>query len=314
MTLPTMTLRTKTIATACATLALVWAASAQPAQARWTFHDDAVGEKITAPPGGTRTEACAGRLQATAGYGHFIDVDGGEDPAAFQVPAQARDAVSYQVWKAPAGFTSFAGAIEDRTAGQVYFDPDGSGTRHRATLAGHVTTPARAVLRTPEPSGGNSHVSGTFIFAAAPISVALTGVSPGDRLGLLPVGTGSFVDVTAIDCGLPLVRGRVDLLPGSRRNPVHPTNAAELVPVRIFGSRNLNVRRITTVHLGEALAASARRPRDVNRDGRPDRLYTFRQGETDIMCIDTAVTVTGLTSDHKRFQARSSIAPAGCPD
>lgn len=53
-------------------------------------------------------------------------------------------------------------------------------------------------------------------------------------------------------------------------------------------------------------------PKDVNHDGRPDRLY-FRQGDTDIMCIDTDVQVTGRTSDHKRFQAGNPITTAGCP-
>jgi hypothetical protein len=313
MTLRTSTsTSTRTIATACAALALAWAA-AQPAQARWTFHDDAVGEKITAPAGGTRAQTCADRLHATAGYGHFIDVANGEDPAAFQVPAQARDAISYRVWKAPPGFRSFAGAVED--SGGVYFeDPADPTIHHQATLVGRVTTPPRALLRTPEPSGGNPHVSDNFVFAAAPISVRLTGVAPGNALGLgpTPQSGGIFVDVTAIDCGLPVVKARVDVLPGSRRNRVHPTNAAERIPVRIFGTRRLNVRRITSVHLGEAAPASVRRPKDANRDGRADRVYYFRQGETDMMCIDTSVKVTGSTSNHKRFQGRSAIRTAGC--
>jgi hypothetical protein len=308
-----MNLRTKTIASACAALALAWVASAQPAHARWRFHDDAVGEKITAPPGGTRAQTCAGRLQGTAGYGHFIDVANGENPAAFQIPAQATIAVSYRVWKAPRGFHSFQGAVEDTAAGAVYFeDPDG--TRHQATSVGRVTTPRRAVLRTPEPSGGNPNVSDNFVFASAPISVPLTGVAPGDALGLIPAGGGGgiFVSVTAMNCGLPVLKSKVDVLPGSRNNPVHPTNAAELIPVRVFGSRRLDVRRITTVRLGEAAPASARPPRDVNRDGRPDRTYYFRQGDTDMMCIDTVVKVTGQTRDHKRFQGHNRITTAGC--
>jgi hypothetical protein len=303
-----MNLRTKTIAWACAALALAWVATAQPAQARWRFHDDSVGEKITAPPGGMRSQTCAGRLQATSGWGTSSY---GDDPATFQIPAHARTRVRYEVWQTPPGFDSFAGAVEDRAAHAVYLeDPDG--TRHRATLVGGVTTPARAPLPTPEPSGGNPNLGGVWVFASAPISVPLTGVVPGDTLGLIPVGTGSFVDVTAMDCGLPVLTGKVDVLPGSRSNTVHPTDAAELIPVRIFGSRRLDVRRITTVHLGEAAPASVGAPRDVDRDGRPDRVYTFRQEATDIMCIDTAVKVTGQTRDHTRFQVRSPITTAGC--
>jgi hypothetical protein len=310
-----MTLRTKTIASACAVLALAWAVSAQPAQARWTFHDDSLGESITAPPGGTRAQTCAGRLEATSGYGHFIDVANGEDPATFEIPAAARTAVGYEVWKAPPGFHSFSGALEDFDTGQVYFeDPDG--TRHPAALVGGVTTPPRAVLATPVPAGGNRNVSDNFVFTSAPLSAPLTGVAPGDVLGLIPAADGSgggiFVDVTAMDCGLPVLKSKIDVIPGSQVNTVHPNDAEELVPVRIFGSPRLRVRRITSVHLGEATPASARPPRDVNRDGRPDRLYQFRQGDTRMMCIDTGVKVTGRTSDRLRFQGRNPITTAGC--
>ena len=311
-----MTLRTKTIGTICAALALAWVGSAEPALARWTFHNDAVGEEITAPPGGTRAQTCAGRFRAVAGYGHFIDVTNGEVPAAFQIPPEATRAVRYEVWKAPRGFHTFNLASED-DGGPYFEDPDG--TRHRATLMARVTTPRRVALPTPMPSHGNPHVSGNFIFASAPISVRLRGVAPGDALGLRPAQHSGFVSVTAMNCRLPVLNGKVDVRPGSRGNAVHPNNAQELVPVRIFGSPRLRVRRVVEVHLGEAAPASvppalrpSLRPRDVNGDRRPDRLYYFRQGDTDMMCIDTRVKVTGRTSDHKRFQGRNPIATSGC--
>jgi hypothetical protein len=314
-----MTLWTKTTASVCATLALAWVAAAEPALARWTFHNDAVGEEITAPPGGTRAQTCAGRLRGVGGYGHYIDVSNGEDPAAFPIPSAALQAVRYEVWKAPRGFDSFNSALEDE-AGRPYFeDPDG--TRHPATLAGRATTARRVALPTPLPSHGNRHVSGNFVFASAPISIRLRGVAPGDALGLIPAQqSGSIVvNVRAMSCRLPLLTGKVDVRPGSRRNTVHPNNAAELVPVRIFGSQRLHVRRIAEVHLGEAAPASVSpalrpslRPRDTNGDGRLDRLYYFRQGDTDMMCMDTGVKVTGRTSDHKRFQGHNPIATAGC--
>ncbi|MGA8211570.1 MAG: hypothetical protein WB798_15635 [Nocardioidaceae bacterium] len=315
-----MTLHTKAVVTAVATLALAWAAAAPPALARWAFHDDSVGERITAPPGGTRAQTCAGRLNATSGFGHFIDVDAGEDPAAYQLPAQARAAVAYEVWKAPTGFRSFGTAVQDVEAGQVYFeDPDG--TRHQATVVGRVTTRPRAVLATPVPANGNRDASDSFIFTTAPLSVPLRATAPGNVLGLTPAGHGGgiFVTVTAIDCRVPIRRARVDVVPGSQRNTVHPTQTQELVPVRVFGGPRLRVGRISQVHLGEAAPASVPpeleptlRPRDVNGDGRPDRLYYFRQGDTDIQCIDRDVRVTGRTSDGNRFQGRSAITTAGC--
>jgi hypothetical protein len=311
-----MTLRTTTVASTCAALALAWVAGAQPALARWTFHDDTVGEKVTAPPGGTRAQTCAARLRAVSGYAHNIDVTGGEDPSAFQIPPQARTAVTYEVWKAPAGFHSFDGASRD-AQGVFFEDPDG--TRHSATLVAHVTTPPRRPLPTPEPSGGNRHVSGEFVFTTAPISAPLHGVAPGDALGLNPAQHDSWVNVTAMSCRLPVVASRVDVIPGSQPNVVHPENATELVPVRVFGSRRLHVGRIIAVHLGEAAPTTpppaqqpSLRPHDVNGDGRADRLYYFRQGDTDIMCVDTHVTVTGQTNDHKRFQGGNDITTAGC--
>jgi hypothetical protein len=107
----------------------------------------------------------------------------------------------------------------------------------------------------------------------------------------------------------------VDLRPRSQQNTVRPEAFGELVPVRVFGSRQLRVRRISSVYLGEAAPAPGqppRRPRDVNGDGHLDRVFVFRQGDTRMMCIDGRVKVTGRTSDAKRFQDRVPITPTGC--
>jgi hypothetical protein len=315
-----MTLRTKTIASACTTLALAVAwTSAQPAMARWTFHNDSLGETITAPAGGTRAQTCTNRLAAVSGWARFIDVENGEDPAALRIPAEAKTAVDYEVWKAPPGFPNFNLAIEDEGGGVYFEDPDG--TRHEASVVGRTTTPPRKSLRTPIPANGNPKVRDNFVFTSAPMSVRLRGVKPGDALGLRPAREpgGIYVNVTAMDCRLPVLKAKVDVRPGSKANKVYPNKAQKLIPVRIFGSARLNVKRIKEIHLGEAAPASVPqklkpklKPRDVNRDGRLDRLYYFRQGDTYIMCIDTKVNVTGRTSDKKRFQARSAIAAAGC--
>jgi hypothetical protein len=318
-----MTLRTKTIASACATLALglAWAAAPQPALAGWHFHDPKVGETITAPPGGTRAQTCADQFAAVTGWSAILSH--GEDPATYQIPAEALTAVDYELWKAPPGFQSFRGNARSDGNGVYFEDPDG--TRHDATSVARVTTPVRAALPTPVPANGNPNRSVTFVFTTAPISVSLSGVTPGDVLGLRH-GNFSFVEVTAMDCSLPVLKAKVDVIPRTRANKVHPNNGDpsygrgdDLVPVRIFGSKRLRVGGITEVHLGEAAPASVRaklrpklRPKDVNHDGRPDRLYYFRQGDTDIMCIDTDVQVTGRTSDHKRFQAGQPITTAGC--
>lgn len=311
-----MELRTRTVASGCAALALgvALAASAQPALARWTFHDSSIGETITAPAGGTRSQTCTDRLLGAGGWATFVDVENGEDPAEVVIPPGATSRVDYEVWKAPAGFDSFNLASEDDSG--VYFE-DTDGTRHPAASVGRVTTPPRSVLRAPRPANGDSAVSDNFVFTSASISLPLRGVAPGDVLGLRPAGHGGgiFVNVVAMDCSLPVLKAKADVVPGSATNVLQPKKPEELVPVRVFGRSGLAVRRITEVHLGQAPPASvppelqpSMRPADVNGDGRLDRLYYFRQGDTDVMCDDTSVTLTGLTSDRKRFQARSPIA------
>jgi len=310
-----MTLRTRTIAgvAAVAALAVVGAATAPAAYARWKFHNDAIGETVVAPAGGTRENTCTNKLRAVAGYGHFIDVEGGEDPADFQLPSFAFNSVGYKVWRPPAGFDSFAGAQENPITHRVFFVDD-DGKRHQAKLVGSVTTPPRAPLSTPVPSGGDPGRSDNYVFTTAPIKVELDGVKPGDLLGLAPaVGTGGiFTTVRAMNCDLPVLGARVNLLPSSPDNLVSPHNAGDVLPVRIFGSKRLKVRHITEVHLGDAAPVSVGAPGDLDGDSRADRVYEFLQGDTDIQCLDTGVKVTGRTTDGVRFQERSPITTAGC--
>ncbi|VXB32995.1 hypothetical protein [Nocardioides sp. AX2bis] len=300
------------VAALTAALAAAWTGSAPSAEARWTFHNDAVGEVVSAPDGGTRSDTCRGRLRAVAGWGTFVDVENGEDPAAVPVPPDALTSVRYQVWKAPAGIDSFASAFEDpETGALVLVAPDG--TLREAALAGAATTPARSLVETPRPAGGDPGRSGSFVFATAPFSVELTGVRPGDLLGLTPRSSGGiFVGLRAIDCGLPVLGARVDLLPGAAGNVVSPHDDAQLVPVRVFGGRRVDVRHLDRVRLGEAAPVEVRAPRDHDRDGSPDRVYVFRQGDTDIQCLDGRVTVTGRTAEPARISARAPISTTGC--
>jgi hypothetical protein len=309
-----MTLRTRTIAGVAAIAALAVVGAAAPAAyARWKFHNDAIGETVVAPDGGTRANTCDDRLRAVAGYGHFIDVAGGEDPADFQLPSQALNSVGYKVWKPPAGFDSFAGAQENPTTGRVYFE-DADGTHHKAKLVGSETTPPRAPLPDPVPAGGDPGESDNYVFTTAPLKVDLSGVKPGDLLGLAPaVGTGGiFTTVRAMNCDLPVLGARVNVVPGSEDNLVFPHQGTDQLPVRVFGSKRLKVRHITEIHLGDAAPFSAEPPQDMDGDGRADRLYRFQQEPTDIQCIDDTVKVTGRTSDGVRFQERSPITTAGC--
>lgn len=310
-----MKLASRTVASTVAAAAIAAAvplAVAAPSQARWVFHDAAVGEVVVAPDGGTRADTCRGRLRAVAGWATFVDVQGGEDPTTVPVPPDALSSARYQVWKAPAGFDSFDSAFLDQDTDGVVFQ-DGE-TLRPARLVGAATTPVRSLVATPRPAGGDPGRSDNYVFATAPFSVDLTGVRPGDLLGLAPRGSGGgiFVELRAIECGLPVRGARVDLLPGSAENVVEPHVAAELLPVRVFGSPRLQVRQLERIRLGVAAPVAVRAPRDHDRDGRADRVYLFAQGDTDIQCVDRGVVLTGRVGDRERISARSPIVTAGC--
>ena len=128
-----------------------------------------------------------------------------------------------------------------------------------------------------------------------------------------------MITLTAINCTLPVIKAKVDVRPGTRVNTVYPNNGNKLVSVRIFGSKRIQVKKIVNAHLGEAPPAAvpkslkkSLRPKDVNKDGRLDRLFYFRMNQTDIRCHDKTTRVTGRTSDKKRFQSNASIVTADC--
>ncbi|WP_432478225.1 hypothetical protein [Nocardioides sp. GXQ0305] len=304
-----MTLRTKTIATgaALAALAALLAATTAPAQARWRFHDPSVGEAMFAPPGGTRADTCADRVRGRTGYSGVFESS--QEP----LPPEATTSVTYEVWKAPEGFLNFQRAVTEDSGQVVFHALDGS--IHPATRVGTATTALRSDLDPAEPWGLDpGELDQLFVIASAPISIPLTDVQAGDRLGLAPEPNlrAHFVNLRVINCDLPVLEPRVDLLPASPTNVVRPHNTTDRVSVRIFGSRRLLVRHINEVHLGEAEPVEVRAPRDVDGDGRADRTYVFTQGSTDIQCYDNGVKVTGRTTDRVRFQVRSQITVVGC--
>jgi hypothetical protein len=304
-----MTLRTKTIASGAtiAVLTGLMAAAAAPAHARWIFHDPSVGEAMIAPPGGTRADTCADRVRGWSGYSSTFE--GSQGP----LPPEATATVTYEVWRAPEEFDNFDLATTDEN-GNVVFPAEGGGTQP-ASRVGTATTNPRTKLEPPQPwSLDPGDLDQLFVIAAAPITVPLHGVEVGDRLGLTPEPDlrAHYVDLRVINCSLPVLDARVNVLPASPHNVIRPHASDDRLPVRIFGTRRLKVAHITEVHLGEAAPLAVGAPRDLDRDGFADRVYTFRQFNTDIQCYDTAVKVTGKTSDRVRFQARSQITIRGC--
>ena len=200
--------RTTAMFTVALSVALIPLLIAPAASARWNIHNSATVTQMTAPAGGTEDQTCPDRLVGETGWATFLSPE--EDPATF-VPDPglgAYDPVTYDVWKAPTGFTTFGAA-------QAEFDPvtfeltgftfvDETGAPHSATKVTQFVTTALTPLQPPALIDGDGDPSdgGLYVFTTAPISVSLPpSVAPGDTLGLLPTGGGSTVlDLSVIDC------------------------------------------------------------------------------------------------------------------
>jgi hypothetical protein len=188
------------------------ALTAAPAAARWRIHDEAAATQLLAPPGGTEGQACQERVRAEAGW------VASEDPT-FVPPSDstAYDAVRYQVWQAPAGFSTFSGATSVVDAsGEVidYIFTDASGGEHHATRVADVVSPPRHLLSPPEPTDGSA-----LVFTKAAFFADLgASVRVGDLLGLRPVFSSSeeLEDLTVVDCAFSAQGGTYRARAGRR--------------------------------------------------------------------------------------------------
>ncbi|MEO8329063.1 MAG: PxKF domain-containing protein [Candidatus Nanopelagicales bacterium] len=167
-----------------------------PASARWRIHNGNDVSDMTAPPGGTAQQTCSDQLRGASGWATFVEDPTAPDP----LPPEAFMGTTYDVWKAPPGFSNFSEGQEvqdnfGNTIGFTFFDPVTNETSS-ATLVIHFTTVDRMQMVTPAPIG----TSGVYVFAAAPITQALPGVAPGDVVGLKPIGGSTTISLTAINC------------------------------------------------------------------------------------------------------------------
>lgn len=174
------------------------------ATARWQVHNGSEVTEIVAPPGGTEAQTCADRVRGRSGWHTGVIVP--DDPASY-TPAPATgayDPVTYDVWKAPPGFSE--GSFRDDDAGGVEF-LDSNGDPVPAVFVTQFTTPPRGAV-SPEPlnpSDVSTEPGDTnlYLFSRTAFSAALpNSVDEGELLGLKPAGDGStFINLTAIDCG-----------------------------------------------------------------------------------------------------------------
>jgi hypothetical protein len=197
--------RTTTLAAGAVVALAVTMTAALPASARWATHDESLATEIRTPRGATEGQTCSHRLRGRTGWA--ATVEAGEPPGSVRpLPAEAFTRVGYEVWRAPAGFTSFSEAQNVDNDGDGAFDDysffDEQGHEFPATLVRRFRTPERENLRPAEPvyevEPGEANV---YVFTAARFSPRLRAVARGDVLGVKPRHTeGTFITLTAIRC------------------------------------------------------------------------------------------------------------------
>jgi hypothetical protein len=216
------------------------------------------------------------------------------------------------VWKAPVNDPDGSFQESDPGPGVDFFDSAGNlvGPATRVSPPNYRTparasVPAHPVFPPVDPTTDN-----LYYYSLTDFTVHLTGVSPGDILGIKPSSGGStFINLTAVYC----TTARIDVLPGKSPNVIHPRVKRPLLPVRVYGSTALHVRSVvlTSVHLQNARAATDpahhRRPFDANKDGKLDRVYFFSPAATGIRCGQASVTLTGRTTGGRHFTGANLI-------
>ena len=130
----------------------------------------------------------------------------------------------------------------------------------------------------------------------------------------------AIVTLSAITCAAPQpLAASIDVLPGFSPNLVIPSLRVPVLPVRVFGSAQLDVTAIATVKLGTAapavlpsLLARLLAPRDRNGDGYLDRDYVFVPAATGISCGATSAGLTGTLANGTAFAGTDAIRTILC--
>lgn len=148
-------------------------------------------------------------------------------------------------------------------------------------------------------------------------------IADGNQVALRVGSHTAILTLPATTCAPPPppqpLAASIDVLPGVSPNLVIPWLKLPVLPVRVFGSQQLDVTAIATVKLGNAspavlppALARLLEPRDRNGDGYLDRDYVFVPSATGIACGATSAALTGTLTNGTAFTGTDAIRTVLC--
>jgi hypothetical protein len=124
-------------------------------------------------------------------------------------------------------------------------------------------------------------------------------------------GSGTLGEPNPIAYFAPVTVAQIDLDPDSEANEVYPITASR-IHVGILTTPEFDAQQVDadSLALGAGLAPVIRTPEMVELDGEPglDMLATFDTRDTDILCADTEITLSGESFTEGAFSGADSIS------
>ena len=290
--------------------ALVAMVVASSGSAKWVIGNGSTDLEVTGPNPALPGQVCTTHIEGRAG------LSTSDDPTVTPPSPGPYSPLVVELFTGPAG--SLDGYAGGPTGQLVPPDPINMPT---FPAVASVTTAAPTALNPPEFYTGNVGEN-LWEYAAAPFSFDLPAgtIAAGNEVALRLGSHTAIVTLSAITCAAPQpVAASIDVLPGLSPNLVIPSLRVPVLPVRVFGSAQLDVTAIASVKLGTAAPAAlpaplARllAPRDRNGDGYLDRDYVFVPAGTGISCGATSASLTGTLANGTAFAGTDAIRTVLC--
>jgi hypothetical protein len=290
-------------------VALVAMVVASSGSAKWVIGNGTTDIAVTGPNPALPGQVCTTHIEGFAGSST------GVDPAVTLPPPGPYSPLVVELFTGPAGSLD---GYQGGPSGQLV-PPDPS--LPTVTAIASITTAPATALNPPEYYVGNGNQD-LWEYAAAPFSFDLPAgvIADGNEVALRVGSHTAIATLSAITCAPPApIAASIDVLPGVSPNLVIPSLKLPLLPVRVFGSAQLDVTAIATVKLGAAapvvlppLLAKLLGPRDRNGDGYLDRDYVFVPAATGIACGATTAALTGTLANDTAFAGTDAIRTVLC--